>query len=509
MRSVSRALGAVVVAAALATTAVLGSSRLNGHAQASLVNNFPGHYYAPYVDLTASPTQSLVADSRNGGIEFYSLAFITADESTPCEAAWGSAVPLSQLSTFLPNLDSDIRSLRSQGGDVIVSFGGEAGTELAQSCTSESGLQAQYQSIIDHYQVSHLDFDIEGPAVTDSASIDLRNRTLAALEAANPGLVVSYTLPVLPTGLVTSGIDLLQNAIADGVNVSVVDVMAMDYGSSFPPDKMGQNAIDASNSLISQLKSLYPSKSDAQIRAMVGVTPMSGANDVAPENFTLADAQQLLGYARSAGITELAMWSVNRDASAFSYSKVFDQFNSSSPAPTPTPTGTPRPTPTPTATPTPSPTPTPTPAPTPTLTPPPPTPTPATGNLLASPGFESGSLSPWSCSPLDSVVAGPVHSGSHALAAAANNSDNAQCTQTIAVQPNHSYTLTGWVQGTYAFIGVTGTGTSDTSNFTPSSATYTQLSVPFTTGASTTSVTVYVHGWYAQGTIFADDFSVS
>jgi chitinase len=107
------------------------------------------------------------------------------------------------------------------------------------------------------------------------------------------------------------------------------------------------------------------------------------------------------------------------------------------------------------------------------------------------------------------VVASPVHSGGHALSAAANNSDNAQCTQTIAVQAGHSYTLTGWAQGTYAFIGVTGTGTSDPSTFTPSSAGYTQLSVPFTTGASTTSVTVFVHGWYGQGTIFADDLSVS
>jgi hypothetical protein len=499
MKSVSRALGGVLVAAALATAAILGLSRPATHAQTSLVNNFPARFYAPYVDMTASPTQSLVADSQNGGIKFYSLAFITADESTPCEAAWGSAVPLSQLSTFLPNLDSDIQSLRSQGGDVIVSFGGEAGTELAQSCTSEGALQAQYQSIIDHYQVSHLDFDIEGPAVTDAASIDLRDRTLAALEAANPGLVVSYTLPVLPTGLVSSGMSLLQNAIADGTRVDRVNIMAMDYGSSFPPNQMGQNAVDASNSLISQLGSLYPSKSNAQIRAMVGVTPMNGANDVAPENFTTADAQTLLSYAQSAGITELAMWSVNRDASAFSYSKIFDQFNGSSPAPTPTPTGTPRPTPTPTTNPTPTPRPT--------ATPPPPTPAP--GNLLANGGFESGSLSPWTCSPLDSVVSSPVHSGSHALSAAANNSDNAQCTQTISVQSSHSYTLTGWVQGTYAFIGVTGTGTSDPSTFTPSSASYTQLSVPFTTGVSTTSVTVFVHGWYAQGTIFADDLAVN
>jgi chitinase len=77
------------------------------------------------------------------------------------------------------------------------------------------------------------------------------------------------------------------------------------------------------------------------------------------------------------------------------------------------------------------------------------------------------------------------------------------------VQPSHTYTLSAWVQGSYAFIGVTGTGTSDTDMFSPSSAVYTQISVQFTTGASTTSVTVYVHGWYAQGTIFADDVSVS
>jgi Carbohydrate binding domain len=493
----------VLVAACAATTVALGgvvaSGRLVGHAQTSLVNNFGRHYYAPYVDLTATPTQSLVGDARAGGIKDYSLAFITNDGAvSSCLAAWGGVVPLSQLGTFLPNLDGDVRGLRGMGGDVIVSFGGEAGTELAQSCGSQAALQAQYQSIIDHYQASHIDFDIEGPAVEDPGSIDLRNRTIAALQRANPGLVVSYTLPVLPTGLVASGISLLQNAIADHVDVGVVDIMAMDYGSSFPPDRMGQNAIDAGNSLIGQLKSLYPGKSDAQVRAMVGITPMSGANDVAPENFTLADARQLLGYAQSSGITELAMWSVNRDAPGFGYSRIFDAFNGSGPPPTPTPTRTPptpRPTPTPTRPPTPTPRPT-------------PTPSGGGGNLVANPGFESGGLAPWTCSVTDSVVASPAHGGSHALAAAASSSDTAQCTQVVAVQPNHAYTLSAWVQGSYAFIGVTGGGTGDPSTFTPSASGYQQLTVRFTTG-SASSVTVFVHGWYAQGTVFADDFSVS
>ena len=69
-------------------------------------------------------------------------------------------------------------------------------------------------------------------------------------------------------------------------------------------------------------------------------------------------------------------------------------------------------------------------------------------NLLPNPGFESGGLSPWSCTGnLGSVVSSPVHGGTKALAGAASSSDNAQCSQTVAVQPNTAYSLTGWVRG--------------------------------------------------------------
>ncbi|HEX4723093.1 MAG TPA: chitinase, partial [Pseudonocardiaceae bacterium] len=42
-----------------------------------------------------------------------------------------------------------------------------------------------------------------------------------------------------------------------------------------------------------------------------------------------------------------------------------------------------------------------------------------------------------------------------------------------------------------------------------SASAYTQLSTSFTTGASTRSVTIFVHGWYGQPTYFADDLSLS
>lgn len=123
---------------------------------------------------------------------------------------------------------------------------------------------------------------------------------------------------------------------------------------------------------------------------------------------------------------------------------------------------------------------------------------------LANGGFETGSLGPWTCQSGGAVVTSPVHTGSFALQVAATGSQTGECDQTITLSPNTSYTLTGWVQGNFAYIGVSGGATAST---WASSGTWTKLSVPFTTGSSGT-VTVYTHGWYAQGNVFADDLSV-
>jgi len=123
-------------------------------------------------------------------------------------------------------------------------------------------------------------------------------------------------------------------------------------------------------------------------------------------------------------------------------------------------------------------------------------------------GYESG-LSNWTCSAgSGTTVSSPVHGGSAALKGTPAGQDNAQCTQAVAVKPNSTYTLSAWVQGGYAYLGATGTGTADVSTWTPDSASWKQLSTTFTTGASTTSVTVYTHGWYGQPAYYADDVSL-
>lgn len=123
-------------------------------------------------------------------------------------------------------------------------------------------------------------------------------------------------------------------------------------------------------------------------------------------------------------------------------------------------------------------------------------------------GFEAA-LDGWSCTAgSGTVVASPVHSGAKALKATPAGSDNAQCSQTVSVKPDSTYTLSSWVQGSYVYLGASGTGTTDASTWTQSAPSWQQLTTTFKTGANTTSVTIHTHGWYGTGAYYADDVSL-
>lgn len=257
--------------------------------------------FAPYIDMSLS-NNNLAAISRASGIRNFTLAFII--DNGGCKAGWGGfGVPVGSDTTVGPL----INALRTAGGDVIISFGGAAGIEIGQACGSASAAQAQYQAVINKYRVKKLDFDIEGAPIADTAAVDRRNVALAALQRANSGLVISYTLPVLTSGLTQDGINLLANAKKHGVSISVVNIMTMDYGAGANPNTMGQNAISAFNATLKQVRGLG-------ISAPLGITPMIGRNDVQPEVFTLNDAQKVVNFAKPNGnVARLAFWSVSRD----------------------------------------------------------------------------------------------------------------------------------------------------------------------------------------------------
>ncbi|MET3987471.1 glycoside hydrolase family 18 protein [Streptomyces sp. PvR034] len=132
----------------------------------------------------------------------------------------------------------------------------------------------------------------------------------------------------------------------------------------------------------------------------------------------------------------------------------------------------------------------------------------ADADLARNGGFEAG-LDGWTCSAgSGAVVTSPVHAGSSALRATPAGQDYAQCAQSVTVKPDSTYTLGAWVQGGYAYLGATGTGTTDVSTWTQSPGAWKQLTTTFRTGPATTSVTVWTHGWYGQGPVLTDDLTL-
>jgi chitinase len=269
--------------------------------------NFPARFSAPYVATWNNPNLASLASST--GNKFWTLAFIINGGGS-CNPMWNGDTPLT--TTY------NVSGLRAAGGDVIASFGGASGVEIAASCGDVASTQAAYQKVINAMGLKALDLDIESGYESDTVSIDRRNKALHNLQAANPGLRVDYTLAVDRSGLPAAQINLLKNAKSNGVAVASVNVMAMDYGPCY--SDMGQAAVDAANATRNQL-------SANGISAGVGVTPMIGVNDTTCENFKTSDASVLVNYANANSfINLLAYWEQSADPGN-SYISIFRNFH--------------------------------------------------------------------------------------------------------------------------------------------------------------------------------------
>jgi len=285
--------------------------------RASAATALPAHVYAPYFETWT--TDGLTTTGQQSGAKYFTLAFLETLSKSSCTLAWnGNRNDPVANGRYL----SDIASLRALGGDVIPSFGGwsadQGGTEIADSCKDVNTIATAYEDVITRYDVSRLDMDVEGRSLNRTDGIDRRNKALKLVQdwavAQGRPFQVSYTLPTSASGLEASGLAILQNAIANGTHVDVVNIMAFDYYDRVTKD-MGTAAINAANGTIAQLHGLYPAKTPAQLNAMVGITLMPGLDDYPKktENTTVAHAQQVYNYARANGLNTLSIWAIQRD----------------------------------------------------------------------------------------------------------------------------------------------------------------------------------------------------
>ncbi|HWM35880.1 MAG TPA: chitinase [Streptomyces sp.] len=261
--------------------------------------------FAPYVDTSLQPSYDLLKNSEETGVKEYNLAFITSGGD--CSPKWGGTQELGDNPVA-----QQVEELRAKGGDVRISFGGAAGSELGLVCGSVDELAKAYGEVVDAFDLKKADFDIEGAALPDTAANTRRAQAIAQLQETHKDLDVSFTLPVLPEGLTQDGTALLENAKENGVKVSAVNIMAMDYGPSYDGD-MGQYAIEAATATQKQVKTALGIEDDAEAWNTVAVTPMIGVNDVVVEVFKPDDASEVKKFAEEKNMSWLSMWSATRD----------------------------------------------------------------------------------------------------------------------------------------------------------------------------------------------------
>jgi len=276
----------------------------------------PAHVAAPYFEAwTGESPAALAAASGN---KYLTMAFLQTDAPGSCTAYWNgdTTQPISK-SAF----GRDISAIQARGGNVVPSFGGygadTTGTELADSCTDVDAIAKVYESLVTTYGISRIDLDIEADSSNNTAAVDRRNKAIAKVqrwgERTGRRVQFSYTLPTTTTGLVPSGVALLQNAVDNGARVDVVNIMTFDYWDGATHD-MAADTETAATGLHGQLAALYPKKSPATLWHMIGVTEMPGIDDYGPEEtFTTQDAVKVEKWAVARGINTLSFWALQRD----------------------------------------------------------------------------------------------------------------------------------------------------------------------------------------------------
>ncbi|MET8474228.1 chitinase [Streptomyces sp. NPDC006422] len=256
--------------------------------------------YAPYVSASTAH-----ATDAAGSPDAYNLAFVVANGSS-CTASWGGHTKIGDS-----GVAARLKKLADSGGTLRVSFGGASGDELATTCDSAADLADAYATALDAAGgATHADFDIEGDALKDSAATTRRAEAIALLQKKRD-LDVTFTLPVMPSGLDDDSLDLLEAANDASADVSTVNIMTMNYGESYQGDMSGY-ARTAARATHTQLKKVF-GLSDAKAWQGMALTPMLGANDIDGETFTLADAAQLRSFAEEKGIAWLSTWATFRD----------------------------------------------------------------------------------------------------------------------------------------------------------------------------------------------------
>ena len=258
---------------------------------------------APYLyEGWGSPPNPATVMSATG-VKWFTMAFILSNGY--CNPMWDGSRSLTG------GVDQQaINTIRSNGGDVVVSVGGWSGNKLGENCNSAGELAAAYQKVINALSMKAIDVDIEA---TEFSNATVRQRVVDALkivENNNPGIATYLTFGTAQTGPDGNGQDLIHRGAASGLPLDGWVIMPFDFGGG--TTNMGTLTQQAADGLKNRVRDAYGYTDDTAYRH-IGISSMNGLTDVSSERVNLSDFESMLTYATQHHLARFTFWSVNRD----------------------------------------------------------------------------------------------------------------------------------------------------------------------------------------------------
>ncbi|MGL5068937.1 MAG: immunoglobulin-like domain-containing protein [Sarcina sp.] len=328
---------------------------------------WPEQVNAPFADMVSwinNPEYSsggaidLATVSAQIGVKYFNLGFIQGTgqgiKDGKVDWGWGGYSVLSENhkdNSQYQGIKNSIKGLRDIGGDVTISFGGLNGTPFWQVTQDVDVLYNTYLDIVEGYGLTRIDLDIEGGA-QNKENNRANAKAIKKLQD-KTGVDVVLTLPVLPDGLTSVQMNVLEVYLDEGVDVECVNIMTMCYGSGTlaPGENYGTGSLRAVDSTMKQVQEYYKKYQNIDLAEQeayrkIGTTPSIGFEGSGHPIFTTEWTKLVVDHAIEKGIGMTSCWSINRDAKLdnnqgvnkqFEFAKIFSNFGTTNPGPGPDP----------------------------------------------------------------------------------------------------------------------------------------------------------------------------
>ncbi|MCG8540208.1 MAG: DUF5011 domain-containing protein, partial [Clostridia bacterium] len=304
---------------------------------------WPTQVNAPFADMTAwnngefsvNGALNLKKIVQDTGVKFFNLGFIQATSGISdgkVNWGWGGFAVLNEKNahnTQYQGIKQGIKDVRALGGDVTISLGGLTGKALWEVTSDVNVLYNTYKEIVTGYGLTRLDLDIEGPSASNKG-LNIANAKAIKRVQDETGIEVVLTLPVLPSGLTHIQLDILEAYLSEGVNIDLVNIMAMCYGPAtlLPGENYGTASLRAVDSTKDQVKNYFKQYAnieltDAQAYRKIGTTVSVGFEGQAHPIFPKEWTKLVVDHAIAKGIGMTSMWSINRDSMAQSNQGIY------------------------------------------------------------------------------------------------------------------------------------------------------------------------------------------